>query len=252
MQYVKIEKKGNLAWVRFDRGERLNAFNTQLVKELTDVGRSFIDDLETQVIVVTGTDAYFSSGADLSDRTSRDQKLSNLNRRHLFSAGGRLCEVWENLEQITIAAISGLAVGAGIAFPLALDFRVIERGAYSFVPEVQLGTTLQWNTIPRLVGLVGPAMAKRIALMGERFSADEMLSCGLVDAVAEPGTACQKAEEWATALTKSDPVALRMVKRAITVASGALTQAVSFADSDQSMLTALLNDKLWALKRKDA
>lgn len=249
MTYVTVKKDCGIAWVDFDRRERLNAFDHKLITELTEVGRSFVDDLTTQVIIVSGAETYFSSGADLKDGSSRDPNREALERRHMFSSGGRMCEVWENLEQVTIAAISGLAVGAGIAFPLALDWRIMDRGAYSFVPEVKLGTTLQWNTLPRLVALVGPARAKQIALLNMRYTAEEMLQWGIIDAITDPGGAKGKAEEWARILTKFDPVAVRMIKRATTIASGALTKGLSFADSDQSMLTALLNEKLWALQR---
>lgn len=240
-----IEKRGPIAIVRFDRGERLNAFSPGLTREMTDVAESFKHDLETQVIVVTGTPDYFSSGADLKDDTYRKPGLSMLERRHLMHGGGRLCQAWEELPQVTIAAISGLAVGAGCAFALACDWRVMDRDAYFIVPEVKLGMNLQWNTVPRLVSLVGPARAKRITLLCEKVWAPDIFEWGLVDRLAEnKGESLDLALEWAEMVASFDPLTVRMVKESITVASTALNRGLSFADADQSMLGSLLNANL--------
>ena len=89
------------------------------------------------------------------------------------------------MPQITIAAIEGLAVGAGVALAIACDWRVIARDAYLYVPEVRIGLNLQWGALPRLVSLVGPARAKRITILCERMGADQAASWGLVEEVAE-------------------------------------------------------------------
>jgi enoyl-CoA hydratase/carnithine racemase len=80
--YVTIEHDGPVALVRFDRKKNLNAFDGQLILELTDVARSFHDDLETRAVVLTGSKEYFSAGADLEDLASRnDPTLSDLERQ---------------------------------------------------------------------------------------------------------------------------------------------------------------------------
>lgn len=242
---VKIEKRGRIAIVRFDRGERLNAFGAGLIKEMTEVADSFRDDLETNVIVVTGTEDYFSSGADLKDDAYWNTERSALERRHLIHGGGRLCKAWEELPQVTIAAISGLAVGAGCAFALACDWRVMDRDAYFIVPEVKLGMNLQWNTVPRLVTLVGPARAKRITLLCEKIWAQDIFDWGLVDRLADKkGQSVELALEWAETVASFDPLTVRMVKEAITVTASAMDRGLSFADADQSMLGSSLNAAL--------
>lgn len=240
-----IERRGRIAIVRFDRGERLNAFSPGLTREMTEVAESFKHDLETQVIVVTGTRDYFSSGADLKDQTLRQPGLSMLERRHLMHGGGRLCQAWEELPQVTIAAISGLAVGAGCAFALACDWRVMDRDAYFIVPEVKLGMNLQWNTVPRLVSIVGPARAKRITLLCEKIYAPEIFAWGLVDRLADTkGGSLDLALEWAEIVASFDALTVRMVKESITVAATALNRGLSFADADQSMLGSIINAEM--------
>mgnify|MGYP002622874678 FL=1 len=160
---VTIEKRGAVALVRFDRKGARNAFNQETILELTDVARRFQDDLETQAVVLTGTREAFSGGIDLKERARRAVTAgTDLELRQVYYRGVKLCQAWEDMPQITVAAIEGMAVGAGVALPLALDWRVMGKGAFLYVPEVKIGINLQWGALPRLITLVGPARAKRI------------------------------------------------------------------------------------------
>jgi len=185
---VTVDKQGPIAVVRFDRKENLNAFNQRLVRELTEVGRAFHDDLDTHYVVLAGAAEAFSAGADLRDAASwQVAEKTDVQRRHRFYAGVRLCKVWEEMPQITIAAIERMAVGAGVAIALACDWRVLGRSAFLYVPEVRIGLNLQWGALPRLVTLVGPARAKRVTLMCEKMDAATALAWGLVDELADDG-----------------------------------------------------------------
>jgi enoyl-CoA hydratase/carnithine racemase len=241
--YVTIEHDGPVALVRFDRKKNLNAFDGQLILELTDVARSFHDDLETRAVVLTGSKEYFSAGADLEDLASRnDPTLSDLERRQIFYRGVRLCEAWETMPQITIAAMERLAVGAGVALPLACDWRVMGEGAYLYVPEAKIGLNLQWGALPRLINLVGPARAKRICLLCERMHAKTALDWGLIEEIAADGEAVEVAMKLARAAAEIPPVAASMIKEAVNATTTALNRTASYADADQSQLSAATAD----------
>ncbi len=246
--YVTVEKNGPIATVTFDRHKNLNAFDTQLIVELTDVARSFHDDLDTRAVVLTGSKDYFSAGADLEDLATRSQG-TDLEKRQSYFRGVRLCEAWEAMPQITIAAMEKLAVGAGVALPLACDWRVMGRSCYLYVPEVKIGLNLQWGALPRLINLVGPARAKRICILCERMDAATALDWGLVEEVAEDGKALEKALELAEAAAEMPVIATRMVKEAVNATCGALNRAASFADADQSWLSAITEDARGARDR---
>ena len=235
---VTIEKKGAVALVRFDRKGARNAFNQETILELTDVARRFQDDLETQAVVLTGTREAFSGGIDLKERATRAVTAgTDLELRQTYYRGVRLCQAWEDMPQITVAAIEGMAVGAGVALPLALDWRVMGKGAFLYVPEVKIGINLQWGALPRLITLVGPARAKRICILCERMSADHALDWGLVEEVAEDGHVVEKAMELAAAAASMPAPAVRMVKEAVNATAYALHKATSYADADQSQLS---------------
>jgi len=246
--YVTVEKNGPIATVTFDRHKNLNAFDAQLIIELTDVARSFHDDMETRAVVLTGSKDYFSAGADLEDLGSRNQ-ASDLEKRQIYHRGVRLCEAWEAMPQITIAAMERLAVGAGVALPLACDWRVLGASCYLYVPEVKIGLNLQWGALPRLINLVGPARAKRICILCEKMDAPTALDWGLADEIAADGQAVEKALELAQTAASMPVIATRMVKEAVNATAAALNRTASFADADQSWLTATTADALSARDR---
>ena len=241
LEYVSIEHHGAIAVVTFDRHKNLNAFNGQLILELTEVARSFHADTSTRAVVLTGSRDYFSAGADIEDMASRDQG-SDLEKRNVYFRGVRLCEAWEAMPQITIAAMEKLAVGAGVALPLACDWRVLGESCYLYVPEVKIGLNLQWGALPRLVNLVGPARAKRICILCEKMDAQTALEWGLAEEVAPDGETVKKAMELAEVAAGMPVIATQMVKEAVNATAGALNRAASFADADQSWLTAMSTD----------
>lgn len=235
---VTVEREGPLARVRFDRKGSLNAFDQDTILALTDIARDFHNDLDIHAVVLTGAPGSFSAGIDLKDgRMWQQEGMSDLEKREIFYRGVKLCQAWEDMPQVTIAAMEGFAIGAGCAIALACDFRILAENAFLLVPEVKIGLNLQWGALPRLITLVGPAKAKRICLMCERLPAANALDWGLVDDVALAGETVARAEEWAGKTLAMPAATVRMVKEGINATANALHKASAFADADQSQLS---------------
>ena len=235
---VTVERDGGLAVVRFDRRGSLNAFDQDTILALIDVARAFQSDLETHAVVLSGAPDVFSAGIDLKDwRMWQQDDMSDLEKREVFYRGVRLCQAWEDMPQVTVAAIEGLAIGAGCALAMACDFRIMAEGAFLQVPEVKIGLNLQWGALPRLISLVGPAKAKRICLLCERMPAKQALQWGLVDELAMDGACLKHAEAMARKTLIMPSVTVRMVKEAINATANALHKATAYADADQSQLS---------------
>ena len=119
-EFVKIEKglgpDGRIAVVRFDRGDAINALSPEALRQLTRAARTFEDDSETSVVVLTGGAHAFSAGFDLKDAEGLSRRTMDIGslRRHL-KLGPRLTQAWHEMEQITIAAIEGFCIGGGVA-----------------------------------------------------------------------------------------------------------------------------------------
>jgi enoyl-CoA hydratase/carnithine racemase len=247
-QFVKVEKglgpQGRIAVVRFDRGDNINALSRQAMRELRDVPRDFEDDLVTSVVILTGAVKAFSAGFDLKDPEGTNRgKLplgeSLLNQR----LGPRMCKAWEQLEQVTIAAIEGHCIGGGAALAVSLDFRFCGKGAHFRIPEVELGMNMSWGSIPRLVALIGPARAKQaVILASDRIAAAEALDWGLVEKVVEDGQVLADAMKFAERIARQPPLPVRMVKTSVNRFTHALADVAAHMDVDQNVLTSHSED----------
>jgi enoyl-CoA hydratase len=245
---VTIEKglgaEGRIAVVRFDRGDGINALSPENIRQLTQAARSFEDDGDTSVVVLTGGAKAFSAGFDLKDPEGRSRKSMDIGslRRHL-KLGPRLSRAWQDMEQITIAAIEGFCIGGGVALALALDFRVMARNAHIRVPEIGLGMNMSWQSIPRMLHLIGPARTKQaVILADQRISADEAHDWGLVEEVVDPGKAFDAAMALAAKVAAQPPISVAMTKLTVNRLAHALDDLASHMDIDQFALARLTDD----------
>ncbi len=247
-QYVTVEKgmgpQGRVAVVRFDCGDNINALSHQAMMELRDVPRDFEDDLETSVVILTGSAKAFSAGFDLKDPAGRQRDTLPIGERvHRQRLGPRLCKAWQDMDQVTIAAIEGHCIGGGAALVVSLDFRYCGRTAHFRIPEVELGMNMSWGSIPRLLALIGPARTKQaVILASDRISAAEALEWGLVEKVTDDCAALAEAMAFAERIARQPPIPVRMTKSSVNHLAHALDDLAAHMDADQNVLTGLTED----------
>lgn len=236
---LKLEVADRCAVVRLDRPAARNALSNRLMRELIAVARELAERDDVDAVILTGAARFFSAGADLDDaRAWADASLSISERRRITATGYRLCRAWEEIPQITIAAIEGYAVGGGLALALACDWRVAGEDAFVSLPEISLGIPLTWGTVPRLVNLLGPAKAKRLTILCERFAAPQALALGLLDYTAPSGGALALAREVAARVLSMPPAVVRMSKESVNAVATALNHAAGYMAHDQIALAA--------------
>jgi len=235
---LRREFSGRISTVTLDRPERRNAFSTELMREMIRCAQELSARNDLDAVLVTGAGGCFSAGADLKDPSRWAGGAPLLEQREIAGLGFRMARAWEELPQITIAAIEGYAVGGGLALAVALDWRVMARDAFVSLPEISLGIPLTWGTLPRLVNLAGPAKAKRLAILGERIGAEQALAMGLVDELCEPSKAMETAIRLTAAVTDKPKHSVLMTKEAVNAYAGIGAHAVSFMAHDQLELAA--------------
>ena len=203
------ETKGRIVTITLNRPDALNAFDPDQTREFSEALIKFRDDPGLWVAIVTGAgDRAFSAGADL-------KKLVPVSR----SKGGIQYEpnIMRGLKIMKplIAAINGIAFGAGLELALACDIRVAADSAVLGVPEVKWGLIPGWGGTQRLPRLIGRAKAAELVLTGNSVDAAEALRIGLVNAVVSRAELLSTAEEWANKICANGPLAVRAAKEAM-------------------------------------
>jgi len=220
MSVVEIAREGEVALVRLNRPEKLNAISSRVERHLHE---ALASDLVrgSGAIVLLGEGRAFSAGADISEFEGRSPEDV---LRYYHETGG-VYEELAALPQPTIAAIHGYCLGGALELALALDFRIADDTAVFGFPEVSLGILASSGGLHRVTRLLGPARAKELFLLAERFGAEEARAAGVVTEVVPGGQALERALEVAARLAALPRDAVAVTKQAIEAASAAPREA---------------------------
>jgi len=232
-----VDKDGAVATVWFNRPEILNPINEVVMRELLAIIGEFERDEDTRAVILTGKGRAFSAGADtrallgaMADREAR-RTLSDTAKLRSARTGRRIMDDWERLDQVTIAAINGWAVGGGLSLAMACDFRVMADTARIFIPEVRLGLPYMWGSITRLINLIGTARAKELVMTCDQIGAEQALAMGLVNRVVSSGQLLGSARALADQLLGMPPMAVRRTKEFFRALHAGRAGDVTFADA---------------------
>ncbi|HWF01742.1 MAG TPA: enoyl-CoA hydratase/isomerase family protein [Caulobacteraceae bacterium] len=242
MSHIRVDREGIVATVTLDRAERRNAITAEMMADLERIARDFADDEATRAVIVRADGRDFSVGADLAAPPSARPEASLLTRRRAAEGGMRLMQALQDIPQPTIAAVQGVATGAGACIASACDFRIGATSARIGYGEVKLGMNLMWNAAPLCLRLVGLSRAKRMIMSGQLFDAASLERWGFLDEIAEPSQLDSAARAMADGYAALPPVAVRMVKRSLDHLAGALDRAVMHMDADQWLLATSSHD----------
>lgn len=203
-QTILYENQNRIAIITFNRPDRLNALNGQLLQELNEL----LDDIEhddIRVVILTGGEKNFSAGFDLKEsRTTETIKELNA----VFSRIENFCKP-------TIAAINGYALGGGCELALCCDLRVASETASIGLPEVKVGTIPSGGGTFRLPRLIGMGRTKEMLYVGERVTGVEAFDIGLVNKVVPVGRAIEEARNLAMILLERPPLSIKAIKECV-------------------------------------
>ena len=208
---VNYEKSGKVAIFTINRPEAMNAMNMETMRELEKAMKDFRDDPDLWVGIVTGAgEKAFCGGADIKDTLPFMQKHSHEVWSFPTSIMRGL-ELWKPL----IAAINGMALGGGLELALACDIRVAAEGARLGTPEVSLGLIPGWGGTQRMPRAIPWANAAELLLTGKLVDAEEAYRIGLVNKVVPQAEVMAAAKEYAEAICRVAPLAVRSAKEAM-------------------------------------
>ncbi|MEM7542736.1 MAG: enoyl-CoA hydratase/isomerase family protein [Pseudomonadota bacterium] len=241
-EYLSVEKREFISIVTFNRAARANAVNYDFLTEIEAVARDFRHDAESRVVIFVGAGKHFSAGADI-DGMSAEAEVPLVLKRRRSQAGARAINALLAMDQITISAWRGGAIGGGGCLACATDFRIGADDCFLQFPEIDLGLNLMWQSVPLMVRTFGPALAKRLLIGGERIYAPELNEWQLLEALVPVDELMEQALEFAARYAAKSPVAAQMIKKSINQYAGALDCAIMHGDADQNILTFTTSDQ---------
>ena len=184
MKYIQLEPQDDIAILRINRPEALNAMNVDVISELSKMIDIVAADDNIKAVVITGAgERSFCAGADISYMVNIDPMQAE---RYATSAQDVINRI-DRLEKPVIAAVNGFALGGGCELAMACDIRIASSNAKMGQPEVTIGIPPGWGGTQRLMRLVGPAKAKELIFTGKMIMADEAYQIGLVNKVINIG-----------------------------------------------------------------
>jgi 3-hydroxypropionyl-coenzyme A dehydratase len=185
MKYIQLEPQGDIAILRINRPEALNAMNLDVISELSKMIDIIAADESIKAVVITGAgERSFCAGADISYMVNINPMQAE---KYATSAQDVINKI-DRLEKPVIAAVNGFALGGGCELAMACDIRIASSNAKIGQPEVTIGIPPGWGGTQRLMRLVGPAKAKELIFTGKMITADEAYQMGLVNTVINLGS----------------------------------------------------------------
>jgi enoyl-CoA hydratase/carnithine racemase len=176
---ILVTREGPAAHVRFDNPAAYNALTTQMWLDLRDVARGFSEDPSIRVVTFRGTGGKaFISGTDIAKFAGyRTGEQGVEYEREIDDCMGAV----DAIPCTTIAAVEGWAVGGGINIASACDFRIATPDAKFGSPIGRtIGNCLSAASVARIGAAVGVQFAKRMVLLGEMLTADQLLASGFL------------------------------------------------------------------------
>jgi 2-(1,2-epoxy-1,2-dihydrophenyl)acetyl-CoA isomerase len=218
---IIYEKQNGVATITLNRPQALNAFVPQMNKEVLEALKDGERDKEVRCFMITGAGRAFCAGQDLKGRTPGQKGSLGASLREKYNP---LIRQLRQMEKIVIAAVNGVAAGAGCNFALACDLRVASEEAKFIQSFVRVGLAPDSGgsfVLPRLVGL---SKALELLLLGDTLDANEARRIGLVARVFPAPDFAASAREIAERIAKA-PRGIGLVKRAVNHANLANLEA---------------------------
>jgi 2-(1,2-epoxy-1,2-dihydrophenyl)acetyl-CoA isomerase len=209
---LRLEVDGPVAILTLDRPEALNALTVPLKVALRDALESLAADRAVRTVILTGAGRAFCAGQDLAEREQPDAAPLDVEVRERYNP---IIRALRSMGQPVIAAVNGVAAGAGASLAFACDLRIAAEEARFVLAFGRIGLVPDSGATWFLPRLVGPAKAAELALVGDPVDAAEALRLGLVSKVVPGDQLLSEATALAERVAAGAPLAMALTKEAL-------------------------------------
>lgn len=217
---IRYEVKDGVAWLYLNRPDKLNAFTAQMNREIKDAIKDASKDDKVRCVVITGEGRAFCSGQDLSE-VDENMDHGEVLRNHY----GPMVKQIRQCEKPIVAAVNGVAAGAGFSLALACDFRLVSEKASFINAFVHVGLIPDSGNLYFLSQLVGQAKAAELSILGEKVPAAEAVKMGLANQMISMEAFEKEVSSFAARLASMPTKAIGLIKRSLKAVS-----SLSFED----------------------
>ena len=207
---IRYEVKDGIAWLYLNRPEKLNAFIAQMNWEVKEAIKAATFNDQVRCIVITGEGRAFCSGQDLAE-VDENMDHGQVLRDHY----GPMMKQIRQCEKPIVAAINGVAAGAGFSLALACDFRLVSEHGSFINAFIHVGLIPDSGNLYYLTQLLGHAKALELSILGEKVSAADAVSLGLASRVIPSDKWEEDVSDFATVLASSPTKAIGLIKRSL-------------------------------------
>lgn len=224
-EQVKVVRNGGILEITLDN-PKANAIDLKISQQLGAAFVTLRDDPDLSAAIVTGAgEKIFCAGWDLKSLNSGEMQMNNWWEDD-YGPGGfaGITELWD-LNKPVIAALNGLTIGGGFELALACDLMIAAEHVEFALPELPLGLVPDAGAIQRLAKRLPYNKSMEMFLLGERMSAQEAASYGMVNKVVPADQLMETARAWAGKMTQVAPLALQSVKELMRAIEGETIQS---------------------------
>ena len=216
-----IDRTEGVATLTLNRPESMNSLSVELKEALGAAVTDLARDDSVRAVVLTGAGRGFCVGQDLREHVALLEAADPAPLNTVSQHYNPLITGLVTMPKPVVAAVNGMAAGAGAGLAFACDFRIAAHNAGFLLAFANVGLTLDSGVSWTLPRIIGAARATALALLAEPITAEAALEMGLVNAVAEPDHTLPAAQELAARLAAGPTVAYGAIKESILFASGA-------------------------------
>lgn len=212
MKSLTCEITDQIALLRINRPEVLNALNRTVLEELQIFLEVTALQQRLKAVILTGTgEKSFISGADIKEM----QAMDHHQMLEFCRLGQHVANLLESAQFLTISAVNGYALGAGFELAIACDLIYASQSAQFGLPEVKLGLIPGFGGTQRLSSIIGSPIAKELIMSGRMVSAEEARNLRIVNHVCEQTTLLEQCKQMAAQILQNSFSAVLQAKRAI-------------------------------------
>jgi 2-(1,2-epoxy-1,2-dihydrophenyl)acetyl-CoA isomerase len=208
---LRVELDGPVATLTLDRPEALNALTVGVKVALREALESIAADRAVRVVILTGAGRAFCAGQDLAEREQPDAAPLDVELRERYNP---IIRALRSMGQPVIAAVNGVAAGAGASLAFACDLRIAAADARFVLAFGRIGLVPDSGATWFLPRLVGAARAAEMAIIGDPLSAEDALRFGLVSRVVPTEVLLTEARAMADRIAAGAPLAMALTKGA--------------------------------------